>query len=89
MCLLRILSALRYTLNAKKMQVIGKYLIVMGVLLAAIGGILVLAGRMPWIGKMPGDVLVKRGDLTFYFPLATCILISAVLSFVFYLFFKR
>ena len=44
--------------------------------------------RSGWLGKLPGDIIVKRENFTFYFPLATCILISIVLSLLFWLFRK-
>ncbi len=65
---------------------IGRLLILFGLVLAAIGGLLVLAGKVPWLGKLPGDIYYKGDHVTFYFPLVTCLLISVVLSLVFYLF---
>ncbi len=61
---------------------IGKLLIVFGVLLALAGLALVLAGRVPWLGRLPGDIHVQRGNWTFYFPLATSLLLSVVLTLV-------
>ena len=71
------------------MSEIGKLLIVVGVLIAVIGVVIVLAGRLPWIGQLPGDIYVRRGNFTFYFPLATSILVSTVLTLVFWLFGRR
>ena len=71
------------------MSEIGKLLIVMGVLIAVIGVVIVLAGRLPWIGRLPGDIYVRRGNFTFYFPLATSILVSIVLTLIFWLFGRR
>ncbi|MFH1553003.1 MAG: DUF2905 domain-containing protein [Candidatus Omnitrophota bacterium] len=70
-------------------QIIGKYLIVLGLLIAAIGVVLIFAGKLPWLGKLPGDILIRRSSFTFYFPVTTCILISIILSLIFYLFFKK
>ena len=70
------------------MPSLGKSLIVVGLLIALIGLILTLAGRIPWIGRLPGDIYVKRENFTFYFPLATSIIISLVLSFILWLFRK-
>jgi len=64
----------------------GKLLILLGVVLIAIGALLTFAGKIPWIGKLPGDIYYKSDHMTFYFPLATCIVISVVLSALFYLF---
>jgi len=71
------------------MSEIGKLLIVFGVLIAVIGVVIVLAGRLPWIGRLPGDIYVRRGNFTFYFPLATSILVSIVLTLIFWLFGRR
>jgi hypothetical protein len=71
------------------MSEIGKLLIVFGVLIAVAGVVIVLAGRLPWIGRLPGDIYVRRGSFTFYFPLATSILVSIVLTLVFWVFGRR
>jgi len=71
------------------MSEIGKLLIVFGVLIAVVGVVIVLAGRLPWIGRLPGDIYVQRGNFTFYFPLATSILVSIVLTLVFWVFGRR
>ncbi len=65
---------------------IGRLLILFGLVLAAVGGLLVLAGKLPWLGRLPGDIYYKGDHVTFYFPLVTCLLISVVLSLAFYLF---
>ena len=70
------------------MPSIGKSLIIIGLIIAVIGLILTLAGRIPWIGRLPGDIYVKRENFTFYFPLATSIIISLILSFILWLFRK-
>jgi hypothetical protein len=64
---------------------IGKSLIVFGMVIVAIGVLLTLSGKIPWLGRLPGDIYIKRDNFTFYFPLATCILLSALLSLVFWL----
>ena len=66
----------------------GKTLIFFGLILLIIGAILSLAGKLPWVGNLPGDITIQRGRFTFYFPITTCIVISAVLSVVLY-FFRR
>ena len=71
------------------MSEIGKLLIVFGVLIAVVGVAIVVAGRLPWIGRLPGDIYVRRGGFTFYFPLATSILVSIALTLVFWLFGRR
>ncbi len=64
---------------------IGKSLIIFGMVIVAIGVLLTLSGKIPWLGRLPGDIYIRRENFTFYFPLATCILLSALLSLVFWL----
>ena len=67
------------------MNDVAKFLIVFGVLIAVVGIVLALVGRVPWIGRLPGDIHIQRGHWTFYFPLATSLLLSVVLSLLLYL----
>jgi hypothetical protein len=62
----------------------GKSLILLGILLVALGIIFVFGGKIPWLGQLPGDIYVQRERFTFYFPLATCLLISVIISLVLY-----
>lgn len=71
-----------------RMSSLGKSLIVIGLVIALIGAVLSFAGRIPWLGRLPGDIYVKRENFTFYFPLATSIIISLLLSFILWLFRK-
>ena len=64
----------------------GRLLITAGVLLAAVGVVLILAGKVPFLGRLPGDIVYRKGGTTFYFPLVTCLLLSLVLSLVLSLF---
>ncbi len=57
-----------------------------GVTLAALGALLTYAGRIPWLGRLPGDIYYKGDHVTVYIPLATSIVISVVLSLLLYLF---
>jgi Protein of unknown function (DUF2905) len=68
---------------------IGKMLIIFGVAAIVIGGILMLSGKVPWLGRLPGDILVQKKNFTFYFPLATSILLSILLTLIFWLVKKR
>ena len=70
------------------MAPIGKILILTGLVLVVLGVLFLLAGKMGWIGRLPGDITIRRGNATFYFPLATCLLVSAILSLLFWLFRK-
>ena len=71
------------------MSDVGKLLIVFGLVIAVVGLVLVLAGRLPWIGRLPGDIHIQRGNWTFYFPLATSLVVSIVLTLVFWLIGRR
>ncbi len=64
---------------------VGRFLIVAGLLLVLAGLVVSAAGRIPWLGRLPGDLTIRRDGLTIYFPLATCILVSLVLSLLVYL----
>jgi hypothetical protein len=68
---------------------LGKLLIVCGVALALVGGLLVVAGKVPFLGRLPGDILVRRENWSVYFPLTTCIVISVVLTLLFSFFGRR
>lgn len=60
----------------------------LGALLFILGAALALAGKLPWLGRLPGDIVVERGPLRIYFPVVTCLLLSAALSLLFW-FFRR
>ena len=76
-----------------EMSGLGKLFIAFGVLMIVLGGILLLLGtvgeKVPWIGRLPGDIYIQRGSWTFYFPLATSILLSIFLTVIFSLFGRR
>ena len=67
------------------MEFFGKILILFGILLVVLGIIFSFFGKIPYLGKLPGDIYIKKENFTFYFPLTTCILISIILSLIFYL----
>ena len=64
----------------------GKILVFMGLVLAGLGLILLYGPNIPWLGKLPGDITIKREHFTFYFPLASSIVISILLTILFSLF---
>jgi hypothetical protein len=64
---------------------LGKLLIVAGIVLAVIGAVIVLAGRIPWLGRLPGDFRIEREHFSFYFPLTTSVLVSIVISLILWL----
>ncbi len=61
---------------------IGKTLLIAGAVLVVLGLLLWLGGRLPFLGRLPGDILVQRGRTTFYFPVVTFLLLSLVLTLV-------
>jgi hypothetical protein len=64
----------------------GKLLIGLGLVLIVAGLLLTFAGKVPLLGKLPGDIRIEREHFTFYFPLGTCLLLSLLLSLIFWLF---
>ncbi|MBI4401299.1 MAG: DUF2905 domain-containing protein [Nitrospirae bacterium] len=75
---------------------VGKILLLMGGILALLGAFLTLMEKFPslgggfgWFGKLPGDILIKRDQFTFYFPFTTSVLISVVVSLLLYFLSRR
>lgn len=68
------------------MQDMGKALIVLGLILAAAGILIAYGGKIPFLGKLPGDIRIERENFTLFFPLGTCLAISIVVSLLFWLF---
>ncbi len=66
-------------------QGIGKMLLIGGGILALIGLLFLFSPKIPFLGRLPGDIVVKRENFSFYFPLMTSILLSLLLSFVLWL----
>jgi len=67
---------------------LGKLLILLGVFIVLMGLLLMAGDKIPWVGRLPGDIVIKKEKFTFYFPLATCILISLLITIFFALFRK-
>jgi hypothetical protein len=70
------------------MNELGKFLVLLGLLIAAVGVIMWTGFGKNWLGRLPGDIHYSRGNFTFSFPIVTCILISVVLSLLLWLFRK-
>ena len=66
-----------------------KTLVFFGIVLVTLGVLVGLFGKIPGMGRMPGDIYIRKGSFTFYFPLATCLLLSLLLTLVFTLFGKK
>jgi hypothetical protein len=63
----------------------GKLLIILGIVFVIVGTIITYSDRIPFLGKMPGDITIEKENFKFYFPITTSILLSILLSIVFYL----
>jgi len=68
------------------MTELGKMLILFGGLVVLVGVLLSLGGKISWLGRLPGDIFVQRDNFSFYFPLTTSLLLSVLLSLLFFLF---
>ena len=71
------------------MQDLGRVLVVLGCVAIVVGAALLLLPRIPWLGRLPGDLVVRRGPVTFYFPLVTSLVVSIVLTVLLNLFWRR
>ena len=71
------------------MENIGKLILIFGIILIIVGALFIFFGKIPYIGKLPGDIFYKRGNFTFYFPILTCIIISIILTIILNLFFGK
>ncbi|MGD0970761.1 MAG: DUF2905 domain-containing protein [Desulfobaccales bacterium] len=67
------------------MSDLARFLILLGVILVVLGLALLLLPRITGLGRLPGDIIIKRENFTVYFPLGTCILVSLILSLIFWL----
>lgn len=70
---------------------IGKFLIVTGILISLVGVLLLIFRNsgIPFLGRLPGDIVIQKKNFTFYFPIATSILLSVILSLIIYFFGKK
>jgi len=66
--------------RAFRMEGAGKILLMAGLAIAALGLLLMFGPKIPWLGRLPGDILIRRGNTTFYFPVVTCIILSVVIT---------
>ncbi len=64
------------------MPALGKVLLLVGLVIAAVGLVLIFSDRVPWLGKRPGDITIDKGNFRIYVPITTCILLSVVISLV-------
>jgi hypothetical protein len=67
-------------------NILGKTLLFFGVVLIILGSIFLLVGKLPFPGRLPGDIVIQRKNIIFYFPLGLCIVISIILTIIFRIF---
>ncbi|OIP68469.1 MAG: DUF2905 domain-containing protein [Candidatus Infernicultor aquiphilus] len=67
-------------------NMLGKTLLLFGVVLIILGTIFLLVGKLPFSGRLPGDIVIQRKNFVFYFPLGLCVLISIILTVIFRIF---
>jgi hypothetical protein len=68
------------------MAEIGKLLLILGIILSIMGLIFIFGSKVPGLGRLPGDIFIKKGTITFFFPIVTCILISIIVTLILSLF---
>lgn len=71
------------------MHDLGRTLIIFGLILLALGLVFTLAGKLPYPGRLPGDILIQKKNFTFYFPIATSLIVSILLSLIFWIVSRR
>ena len=77
----------RHNSQMEPLRELGRGLLFLGVIIAGIGALLYFGGRLPFrLGRLPGDIVHRGEHGTFYFPIVTCLVLSVVLSFLFWLF---
>ena len=67
------------------MQPLGKSLIILGLVIVVIGVVVTFAGKTEWLGRLPGDINIRRENFSFHFPITTCLILSAIISFILWL----
>lgn len=71
------------------MNEIAKFLIILGLVVTSIGLLLLIFQKIPYIGRLPGDIYIKKDNFVFYFPIATSIIVSILLTIILNLIFRR
>ncbi|MFH1413664.1 MAG: DUF2905 domain-containing protein [Candidatus Omnitrophota bacterium] len=71
------------------MQEIAKRLIIFGIILIVFGVLLSFVHKPSFLGRLPGDIIIEKRNFTFYFPIATSLVLSFILSLIFWLWFRR
>ena len=71
------------------MNELGRSLLVLGLVVAAVGGLMMMLPKMPWLGHLPGDIHLERESYSVHIPIVTCLVVSAVATILLNLFFRR
>lgn len=79
----------KYLYNKVMNMDLGRTLVLFGVILVVIGILFILLSKTTGLPKLPGDIMIKKDNFTFYFPWVTSIIISIILSLIFYFFFRK
>ena len=72
-----------------ELGVFGKILVAFGIIMIVVGGLFMFGSKIPFIGRLPGDITIQNKNFSFYFPITTSIIISIILSFIMWLFSRR
>lgn len=83
------IGILSIRVDMNELSSLGKFLVVIGLLLAGFGLLLSLFGKINWFGRLPGDIYVQKKNFSFYFPLATSILLSVIISLILWILRRR
>ncbi len=75
--------------NMNELSGLGKFLIILGTIIIGLGFLLTFIPKIPYLGRLPGDIYIKKGNFTFYFPLATSIILSILLTILLNLIFRK
>jgi uncharacterized protein HemY len=70
-------------------QSLGKILIIFGLFIVILGLLFLLGGKIPWIGRLPGDIVIERKNFSIYIPITTSIILSIILTLIFWILSKR
>lgn len=68
---------------------IGKFIIILGIIFVMVGGIFLLIGKIPFLGRLPGDIYIQKKNFHFYFPVVTCLAVSFILTLILSLIFRK
>ncbi|MBT4485625.1 MAG: DUF2905 domain-containing protein [Candidatus Latescibacteria bacterium] len=68
---------------------IGRMFVIFGIALVVFGLIFMFGANIPFIGRLPGDIVIRGKNWNFYFPIVTCVILSIILTFLLNLFFRR